>query len=174
MTIETGLEVSDTVVREITEWLYSEAELLDAGNYRDWFKLLAEDLHYVVLLRVTREREADTDVVHGMTHMDDDLTAIEMRVLRLETEYAWAEDPPSRTRHYVTNIRVNPGETDEEFAVRTNLLLYRTRGDTPTYDVLSGERFDVLRRTNGGLRLARRKVLLDQTTILTHNLALIM
>jgi len=91
-------EISDRELREITDWLYHEAELLDDGRYREWLDLLAEDLRYLVPLRVTREREAVSDVIVGMAHQDDDWDAMEMRVLRLETEYAWAEDPPSRSR----------------------------------------------------------------------------
>lgn len=172
--MSTQERTSDATIREVTEWLFREAELLDAGDYRTWLQSVAEDLRYVVPLRVTREREAPTDIVAGMTHMDDDYDSMEMRVLRLETEYAWAEDPPSRSRHFITNIRVEAGDTDEELRVKTNLLLYRTRGDVPVYDLLSGERSDVLRREDGGLKLAFRSVLLDQTTVMTHNLALIM
>ena len=172
MSIQT--QIADTTVREIAEWLFMEAELLDAGKYREWLALVTEDLSYVVPIRVTREREAETDIIKGMSHMDDDADSMEMRVLRLETEYAWAEDPPSRSRHFVTNVRVAPGNSEDEFEVASNLLLYRTRGDVPTYDVLSGERRDVIRRVGDGFRLAKRVVLLDQTTIMTHNLALIM
>ncbi|MCW2763454.1 MAG: narAb [Marmoricola sp.] len=172
--MSTKAQVPDTVVREVTDWLYGEAELLDANKYREWLELVAEDLRYVVPLRVTREREAETDVIVGMNHQDDDWDSMEMRVLRLETEYAWAEDPPSRSRHFVTNVRVQEGETEGEYRVKSSLLLYRTRGDAPIYDLLSGERTDVLRRTDDGLRLANRVVLLDQTTVMTHNLALIM
>ncbi|MGW5518146.1 aromatic-ring-hydroxylating dioxygenase subunit beta [Nocardia africana] len=172
--MNTQTVIADASVREITEWLFMEAELLDAGKYREWLGLITEDLSYVVPLRVTREREAETDIIKGMSHMDDDADSMEMRVLRLETEYAWAEDPPSRSRHFVTNVRVAQGDSEDEFKVASNLLLYRTRGDEPTYDVLSGERRDVIRRVGDGFRLAGRVVLLDQTTVMTHNLALIM
>lgn len=167
-------EVSDREVREITDWLHHEAELLDDGRYRDWLELLAEDLRYLVPLRVTREREAVSDVIVGMAHQDDDWDAMEMRVMRLETDYAWAEDPPSRSRHYITNIRVAPGAAAGEYTVKSNLLLYRTRGDNPVYDILPGQRTDVLRRVDGGLLLVKRVVMLDHTTVMTHNLALIM
>lgn len=166
--------VSDLEVREITEWLYHEAELLDDGRYREWLELLTDDVRYLVPLRVTREREAATDVIVGMAHQDDDWDAMEMRILRLETEYAWAEDPPSRSRHYITNIRVAPGDEPGEYTVKSNLLLYRTRADNPVYDILPGQRTDTLRRVDGGLQLAKRVVLLDHTTVMTHNLALIM
>lgn len=172
MTTET--QVADTVAREIAEWLFVEAELLDGRRHREWFMLMAEDLRYTVPLRVTREGAAENEVVSGMCHMDDDRNSMEMRVLRLETEYAWAEDPPSRCRHFITNIRVRAGDNSQEFQVSSNLLLYRTRGDNPTFDILSGERKDVLRRVGDGYQLARRVVLLDQTTIMTHSLSLVM
>lgn len=166
--------VSASTVREIREWLFLEAELLDAGRYRQWLDLMAEDLSYTVPIRVTRERMAESDVIDGMTHMDDDADSMEMRVLRLETEYAWAEDPPSRSRHFITNVRVAPADSDDEFCVASNLLLYRTRSDIPTFDLLSGERRDVLRRVGASFELVKRIVTLDQTTVMTHNLALIM
>jgi 3-phenylpropionate/cinnamic acid dioxygenase small subunit len=172
--VSTQERVTAETIREVTDWLFHEAELLDAGRYREWLDTVAEDLRYIVPLRVTREREAPTDVIVGMTHMDDDWDSMEMRVLRLETEYAWAEDPPSRSRHFITNIRVEAGDGPEELKVKSSMLLYRTRGDQPVYDLLSGERSDVLRRDEAGLKLAFRSVLLDQTTVMTHNLALIM
>jgi 3-phenylpropionate/cinnamic acid dioxygenase small subunit len=172
--MNTQEQVLEATAREITDWMYMEAELLDAGKYREWLLLVTDDVRYVVPLRVTREREAPTDLVAGMALMDDDHNSLEMRVLRLETEFAWAEDPPSRSRHFVTNIRVKPGVGDDEYLVKSNLLLYRTRGDNPVYDLLSGEREDELRRDGDGFLLRSRSVVLDQSTIQTHNFALIM
>ena len=54
-------------------------------------------------------------------------------------------------------------------------MLYRTRGDVPAFDILSAERHDVLRRAETGeLQLARRTILLDQSTVLTHNIGFFM
>lgn len=55
--------------------------------------------------------------------------------------------------------------------VRSNLLVYRSRGDRPDHDLLAAERHDVLRRVDGDLRLARRVVVLDSTVVPTLNLA---
>lgn len=166
--------IPDSIIREITDWLFLEAELLDDGKYREWLDRVAEDLHYVVPLRVTRDREAGTDIVSGMTLLDDDFDAMEMRVLRLETEYAWAEDPPSRSRRFVTNVRAGHSDNEGEFWVKSNLLLYRARGDLAKYDILSGQRQDILRRSGDGFELVKRVVVLDQTVVMTHNLALVM
>ncbi|HYX91065.1 MAG TPA: aromatic-ring-hydroxylating dioxygenase subunit beta, partial [Myxococcaceae bacterium] len=93
-------------------------------------------------------------------------------VERLETGFAWAEDPPSRLRHFVSNVRVDLiPERQAEVAVRSNLLVYRSRWDKPLYDLLSAERHDVLRQVNGGWKLARRRVILDNTTLPTLNIS---
>ena len=38
--------------------------------------------------------------------LQDNKRYLEMRVTRLDTGMAWAEDPPSRTRHLIGNLEV--------------------------------------------------------------------
>lgn len=166
--------VSRDTLGEIEEFLLDEAELLDEGRLREWLELVTDDVKYEIPVRVTRERVSGPGIISDMAHWYDDWTALEMRVLRQETEFAWAEDPPSRTRHFVTNIRAKPGDGEGEFAVRSNLLLFRSRGDSPHHDLISAERHDVLRRVDGVWKLARRRVILDQSTLATHNLPIIL
>ena len=161
--------VAEEVRREVRDFLLLEAELLDDGRFRDWLNLLAADIDYRMPVRVTRERGAGPGFATDAWHFAEDRHRLEMRVHRLETGAAWAEDPPSRTRHFISNIRVTAGETDLEVRAKSNLLLYRTRGDVPAHDLLSAERHDLLRREVGGWKLARRVILLDQTTVTTHN-----
>lgn len=158
-------------------FLSEEAERLDQRRFEEWLALLADDLVYRVPVRVTRERGPLSDVATEMFHMDETLATLRWRVKRLATEFAWAEDPPSRTRHFVTNIRVR-SSSPAHLEVRSNLLVYRNRGSDSGHDLLSGEREDVLRRsdqvTDGfeGWQLARRTVILDQATLGTKNLAI--
>jgi 3-phenylpropionate/cinnamic acid dioxygenase small subunit len=97
---------------------------------------------------------------------------LETRIARLETEYAWAEDPPSRSRRYVTNVRVEATSNPDELGAKSNLLIFRNRRDAPDHQLIAGERHDVLRRAGDGWRIARRTVYLDQATLGTHNLAI--
>ena len=83
---------------------------------------------------------------------------------------AWAEDPPSRTRHLVTNVVIRPRATDAEYDVSSNFLLYRTRLETDL-NIFAGCREDVLRKAAGGWKIARRKIILDQNVILAKNLS---
>ena len=52
------------------------------------------------------------------------------RVARLETGMAWAEDPPSRTRHFIANIEVTPGAAADEVEIHCNFIVYKNRSET--------------------------------------------
>jgi ethylbenzene dioxygenase beta subunit len=157
---------------EVVDWLHTEAELLDSGREREWLATVSRDVVYQVPVRQTVERARGSGILESTFHLDERYGSLETRVKRNYTEYAWAEDPPSRIRHHVSNVRVAELR-DGTLEVRSNLLLYRTRGDQTVPQLLSGERRDVLRREEGALRLLRRAVLLDLTSVGTHNLAMI-
>jgi 3-phenylpropionate/cinnamic acid dioxygenase small subunit len=125
-----------------------------------------------VPVRLTRERGAGSDVHMGAPHFQDDMVTLRMRVERLKTEFAWAEDPPSRTRRFVTNVR--PLMVGDDVGVRNYLLMYRSRGDDTSAELISCERHDRLRRTASGLRLCQREVVLDQATLAMRNLAVML
>src|SRR5207247_6794342 len=101
----------------------------------------------------TRERAAGAGFSTEGWHMFEDHGSLATRVARLETEYAWAEDPPSRTRRLVTNVRVEPGGRPKELRVKSNFLIYRGPSDPPDFALITGERRDVLLRMDHGLRL---------------------
>ncbi len=161
-----------TLLHEVAGFLYAEAACLDDRDFTGWLALMTDDVTYRMPVRATRMRLGGDEFIQDMAHYDETRETLTMRVQRLGTPYAWAEDPPSRTRHFVTNVRVQPGESAGEYAVRSNVLVYRNRGDSPAYDLLSAERHDRLRRVAGQLRLAARVVRIDQSTLGTLNLAI--
>lgn len=156
---------------EVTDWLYTEAELLDDGLEREWLRRVSEDVVYQVPIRQTVERARGNGVAEGCYHLDERYGSLESRVHRNETSWAWAEDPPSRTRHFVTNVRVARRD-DGCLTARSSILIYRTRWDQTTPHLMAGERHDVLRREEERLKLLERTVILDLSSIGTHNLAL--
>jgi len=166
------MAVAAQVREEVLEFLYREAELVDAGRLEDWLTLLTDDVRYRMPVRLTRERGAEPDRSDQMQFFWDDRTTLELRVRRLATDFAWAEDPPSRTRHFISNVRVEQGADPRELNVRSNVLIYRNRGDLADYELLSGERRDVLRSADGGWKLARREFLVDQAVLGSKNLAI--
>lgn len=156
----------------VVDFLHLEAELLDDRRYNDWVTLFAEDARYVMPLRVTREAQAEWELSPSGRIFDDNRETLGIRISRLNTEYAWAEQPPSRTRHHLSNIRVQPTSTEAEYYVRSNVLVYRSRGDKTTYDLFSAVRQDILREGEPTLRIARRHVVLDQSAVSAHNISI--
>jgi 3-phenylpropionate/cinnamic acid dioxygenase small subunit len=161
-----------TITREYAEFeadarqfLNREALLLDSGDLEGWLGILAPDISYRVPVRTTRYGRTEDEFSPVAAHFDEDMFSLTMRVKRLGTRYAWAEDPPSRSRHLVSNIIVTGVSDGPEFEVASSLLLLRTRFDDGRTESLSGARADTLRRVGGGLELARRVVYLDQTTL---------
>ena len=154
------------------QFLYAEADLLDARRYQDWLALLTDDIHYwMPLRRTTTARQIDLEFTEpgGIALFDDDYATLKMRVERLLVGSAWAEDPPSRARRLITNVRI-VDTSDDEMTVASNFHLYRARLNSEE-DSWLGRREDVLRRDGDGLRLARRHIFLEQTVILAQNLS---
>ena len=170
MTGERPLPYSDPEHQAAHQFLVEEAALLDAGDYAAWLNLLCEDIRYVMPVRVTTARGAGFDALTDMGHFDENLYALRKRVQRLATDHAWAEDPPSRTRHFVSNVRTFAGG-GACLRVESSLLLFRSRGDTRPPDLLSAGRADILRRADDGYRLARREIIVDESVLRTQNLA---
>ncbi len=174
MTARRDLSVSERMLLtfEVQEFLYFEASLLDERRYEDWLDLLTEDIHYwMPIRRTTTAKEVDQEFTQpgAMAFFDDDKNTLTMRVQRMTAGRAWAEDPPSRTRHMVFNVRVTE-VSDDDISVTCNFQLYRTRLDSEE-DSWIGRREDLLRRVDGQLKLARRHIFLEQTVILSQNMS---
>ena len=157
---------------EVEQFYYDEAALLDERRFNDWIELFTDDTHYWMPIRRTRtanEVDKEFTAPGSMAFFDDGKGALEARVRKLYTGYAWSEDPPSRTRHFITNIRVLEDD-GEQLTVEANFHLYRTRLASEE-DSWMGRRRDVLRRADGSFRIADRKIFLEQTVLLSKNLS---
>jgi 3-phenylpropionate/cinnamic acid dioxygenase small subunit len=178
--------MADEIRRDVERFLYWEARLLDERRFHEWLELFTEDLRYwmasrtnryprsskaITALRPDPSREADLDVEEEMAILDETKVTLKGRIVRLDTGMAWGEDPPSRTRHIISNIEVEPGATASELKVYSNFLVYRTRAETEQ-DLYVGARHDILRRVDGAWKIARRKLLLDQNVLLPKNVSI--
>jgi PAH dioxygenase small subunit len=152
---------------EIVEFLQDEATLLDDKNVSAWFDLLDEELIYRMPVRVTRPLGDGDEFEGNMCHFDEDKSTVVMKAKRLMSPFAWSENPPSRTRRFVTNVRVFQTEPGTAYRVVSSILVLRYRRDL---DIVSAKREDTIVRRPQGLRLKRRMVYSDQTTMLTQNL----
>jgi 3-phenylpropionate/cinnamic acid dioxygenase small subunit len=153
-------------------WLVEETYVLDRQDYEVWLDLLAEDIHYFMPIKVTTAMGAGYDTARRMAHFDEDRYSLSRRVARFQTEHAWTEDPPSRIRHHLSNVRTFATANDDELVVESGLLLFRSRGDVREPSLVSAGRSDLLRRTDGRWLLARRHIAVDESVLRTQNLAI--
>jgi 3-phenylpropionate/cinnamic acid dioxygenase small subunit len=151
--------------------LVDEAYLLDAQHYEAWLETLTDDIRYVMPVRVTTARGAGYDTSPGMAHFDEDKYSLTQRVARMGTEHVWAEDPPSRLRHFITNVRTFEAEGVADLVVESAELLFRSRGDVNESALLSCGREDLLRWCDDRWKLARRTIIADESVLRMQNLA---
>ena len=152
----------DPLYNEVLDFLNEEAEMLDDDRLVDWLAMLAEDVSYLMPVRVTRQRGEGSGFAPGATFFDDDKTRLTFRVRRIvESPNAHAERPATRTRRLVTNVRIRRAGAD--LLAQSSLLLLRSRWDQSDFDLLSARRNDLLRRVGADLKLVRREILVDQT-----------
>jgi 3-phenylpropionate/cinnamic acid dioxygenase small subunit len=157
---------------ELMQFYIREAWLLDERKFKEWLDLFTDDVLYFVPRRknvLRREAHREVTALGDLAILEEDKSYLEMRVARLETGMAWAEDPPSRTRHLIGNLEAAPLENGAVEA-RTAFLVYRSHLETD-HQLLSGCREDVLRMVKGVWRVARRTIVLDANVLLDKNLS---
>ena len=157
---------------ELMPFYIREAWLLDERKLKEWLQLFTDDVLYFMPRRKNvprREAHRELTPLGDLAILEEDRRYLEMRVARLDTGMAWAEDPPSRTRHLIGNLEAAPLENGEVQA-RTAFLVYRSHLETD-HQLLSGCRDDVLRKVNGAWKVARRTIVLDANVLLDKNLS---
>ncbi|HTT80027.1 MAG TPA: aromatic-ring-hydroxylating dioxygenase subunit beta [Stellaceae bacterium] len=157
---------------DLMQFYIREAWLLDERRFTEWLELFADDVLYFMPRRknvLRRDLHREVTPLGDLAILEEDKRYLEMRVARLDSGMAWAEEPPSRTRHLVGNLEATPLETGEVKA-RTAFLVSRSHLETD-FQVLSGCRDDVLRNVNGAWQIARRAILLDANVLLDKNLS---
>jgi len=177
---------NEDLIREVEQFLYREARLLDDRQFHDWLELFTGDVRYWMAARTNRYPKSSKaiSILDPDRYVEEDLTGedelaildesketLSGRVARLDTGMAWAEDPPSRTRHMISNIEIEPGDVESELRVYSNFIVYRNRAETEE-DFYVGARRDVLRRVDGAWKIARRKMILDQNVLLAKNVSI--
>ncbi|WP_089938409.1 3-phenylpropionate/cinnamic acid dioxygenase subunit beta [Candidatus Entotheonella palauensis] len=165
---------------DVEAFLYREARLLDDRKFRDWLDLLTEDVRYWMPTRHNRMREGPDEQwevekeLDVLGFFDETKSSLALRVERFYSGMAWAEDPPSRTRHFISNVEVITTERANEVRVYSNFLAYRSRleGLEGEEDFFAGRREDILRREHGEWKIAQRRIIFDGLVLNAQNLSI--
>ena len=158
------------LMNEVQQFLYREARLQDTENFRDWLTMLAEDIHYWMPYRYQRYRKnAKEPTIYDQAYYNDTMEDLKKRILRTETGTCWSEDPATRAAHIVTNIEVELSNNPNEYQVYSLNTVRRNMNEDEEHTMV-GHRTDTLRRVGGELKLAKRKIILDQNIFMNKSL----
>jgi p-cumate 2,3-dioxygenase beta subunit len=146
---------------EIEDFLYQEAALLDEWRLDEWLQLFTDDAAYVIPATDIPDGDPRTDLMI----LDDDLPRLRGRVERLLSRRAPRESPWSRTRRFISNVRIRKIEGDE-CHVTASFLVYRIRmGQSGPY---VGRYEYTLRRVGDTWKIRHRRAVLDQEALTDH------
>ena len=157
---------------EIEDVLTVESELLDERRFVEWLELLTDDVQYSMpMVRNVKHDAIEREYTregHDAMWFDEGKPELTLRVEQLQSGDHWANEPRFRTTHLVANIRLLE-HTHDEARVSSRFIVYRARLETDI-DITAGKRTDLLRREHGVWKIARRQVLIDQSTFTSGSL----
>ena len=157
-----GNNYSAPTFREAVEdFLYHEAALFDEWRLDEWLALFIADGRYVVPTTDLPEGDPKKDLVF----IDDDMVRLRARVERLKSRHGHREYPWSRTRRFISNVRIK-GSDESNILVTSSFLVYRFRmGDTSPYVGWYEHR---LKQVDRELKIHHKKTVLDMESLREH------
>ena len=150
-----GLGRSLPTRADVEDFLFHEAELLDGWRLDEWLGLFEEGGTY----RMPATDAPDSNPDTSLFLISDTWERLQARVKRLNSRNAHVENPHSRTRRIVGNVRVAAGEEPGTVRVRANFAVYRIRYEQT--DLYVGAYEHVLGWDGATLRFRHRKAVLD-------------
>jgi p-cumate 2,3-dioxygenase beta subunit len=139
---------------DVEDLLYYEAELLDSWQLDAWLGLLTDDACYYV----PPNDRPDADHCDTLFLVADDNARLRERVRRIKDPNCHAEQPRSRTRRMIGNVRIT-GTAGDTIGVAANFVVYRFRRGEAARDYVGSYRY-VLKRQGDALKIAERRVIL--------------
>ena len=137
---------------QVERFIYDEAQLMDEHRYDEWLALWADDALYWV-----PSGRDEIDPKREISLIYDDRVRLQVRIARLKSGFAHAQEPKSRMRRVVSNIVIEEVENGE-ILVQSNFLLVELRRGKQ--DLFAGRTMHRLRPHDGSFKLVSKKVLL--------------
>lgn len=162
----TSAGVSLELQREVEQFLYAEARMLEDNRFDEWLDCFADDVRYFMPVRENVASSDDDGASDRFALYDDDKSSLRLRVLRIQTGEAHAEVPPSVTQRLITNVAAVPhaGDKAGRLRVTSSFMVYQERRGLHGVTFL-GRRDDALSRVEGRLLINSRSILLAQAIL---------
>jgi 3-phenylpropionate/cinnamic acid dioxygenase small subunit len=138
--------------KELVDFVYAEARLLDEGRYAEWLDLFTEDAHYWMPLA-----PGQTDAKLHTSLMYEDKLLLKIRIERLAGARTFSQQPKSRCHHLLQRPEVeSKDDAAGRFVLRTAFHYVETRLDAQQLYV--GWATHTLLATPAGLRITLKRI----------------
>jgi len=157
------------------DFLYAEARLIDEDQLEQWLQLFTPDGIYWLPSDESTDPEYETSIIY------DDRLQLEKRIYQLRNKHL-AQDPRSRTVHFVSNVQVTAGNNQNEVTVHCNQIIHELRpGDHQRLQAGVGQTRSfatrckyILENQHGIWRIALKQVLLIDRDLPLENISFIL
>jgi ethylbenzene dioxygenase subunit beta len=149
--------------RDVAQFLYHEARLLDENLWDDWLRLFTPDGTYWAPL--TRDQP---DPVNHVSLFWEDALLREVRVRRLKHLRNWSQQPPSYSSHVIGNVIIDGRDTADDLVVHSTFHMVEWRKDDQR--LFAGTYQHVLARQDDTYLIRRKKVRLVNCEAVHENL----
>lgn len=157
------------------DFLYHEVRLIDEDRLEDWLTLFTADGIYWIPSDEAANPDYETSIIH------DDKLQLEKRIYQLRNKHL-AQDPRSRTVHFVTNVQLDPDGDANRVTIHCNQLIHEMRpGDHQLLQSGLGKQRSfaarciyILRKDQDHWRIAKKMVLLINRDLPLENISFIL
>jgi len=147
-----GKAVPADTQRDVEQFLYQQAELLDERSFEAWADLFTEDGTYWM------PASEDQTVADGQPNIFyEDFFLMRMRINRISHTRAHSQRPPNRTSHVVSNAVIEglDGKSGD-VVVRSKFYVSEYRNDVLRH--FAGKYRHDLQKTDDGYRIRQQRV----------------
>jgi 3-phenylpropionate/cinnamic acid dioxygenase small subunit len=144
--------MSAVTEKDLVDFVYREARLLDELRYEEWLGLYAEDAHYWMPAEWQQ-----TDPRLQASLMYEDMLLLRIRVERLAGARTFSQKPRSRAQHLLQAPQVDEiNPTENRYRTWTSFHYAETRGDE--FSTYAGWARHELRVEEGSLKIVLKRV----------------
>ena len=152
--------------RQVEQFLYREADLMDSHQFDAWLALWSEDCLYWL-----PSTQSEKDPAHNVSTVYDRRKNLEHRIGRLRGRFAFAQQPKSRLNRILSNIVVRE-DGNGRVEVTSRFVLGELRQNHTS--VLFGVNEHILTRVGGDFLIEQKKVtILNNDSVMMNMVYLI-
>lgn len=157
MSVQEATRARTETRQAVEEFVYREAQLLDAWDLEAWLGLFTQDCRYEVAPTSATD-PWNIETRSTLFLIGDNRERLEQRVIRLGKKTAHVEFPKSKTRHLYTNVLIEADDGETVTAI-ANCLTFRTKNRITTH--YPGSMRYLLTRSPEGFKIKQKRIVLD-------------